>query len=204
MSDTAIAASPPADDVSQDGRRQRSADSRKRIVTAMLDLVQAGSVAPGAEEVALRAGVGLRTVFRQFRDMEGLYREILESTRGDFVECFTTPLSPGTWGERLIETSERLCRVYDLRLPLRRAGLVRRYQSPSLNGGIVALTAALRDVLAAELPPDVARDTVRSARFLMILSFDSWMHLRDEQGLNARQASRVVRAGLDDLIASHA
>jgi len=59
-----------------DGRRRRSADSRARIVAAMLELTRESALVPGAEQVALRAGVGLRTVFRHFQDMDSLYSEI--------------------------------------------------------------------------------------------------------------------------------
>ncbi|MFM8818949.1 MAG: TetR/AcrR family transcriptional regulator, partial [Phenylobacterium sp.] len=55
-----------------DGRRRRGLDSRDRIIAAMLDLAREGEVAPGAERVAARAEVGLRTVFRHFRDMDSL------------------------------------------------------------------------------------------------------------------------------------
>ena len=42
----------------------------------MLELVREGRMAPTAEEVAKRAEVGLRTVFRRFKDMESLYAEM--------------------------------------------------------------------------------------------------------------------------------
>ena len=42
----------------------------------MLELVREGRIAPTAEEVAQRASVGLRTVFRRFKDMESLYAEM--------------------------------------------------------------------------------------------------------------------------------
>ena len=47
-----------------DGRKLRSEDSKRRIVSAMLELVREGKMAPTAEEVANRAEVGLRTVFQ--------------------------------------------------------------------------------------------------------------------------------------------
>ncbi|MBT5683609.1 MAG: TetR family transcriptional regulator, partial [Gammaproteobacteria bacterium] len=59
-----------------DGRKLRSEDSKRRIVSAMLELVREGRMAPTAEEVAKRAEVGLRTVFRRFKDMESLYAEM--------------------------------------------------------------------------------------------------------------------------------
>ncbi|MFT4713748.1 MAG: hypothetical protein ACI8W1_002240, partial [Candidatus Azotimanducaceae bacterium] len=39
---------------SSDGRRQRSRDSKRKIVTAMLELVREGVIAPTADEVAFR------------------------------------------------------------------------------------------------------------------------------------------------------
>ena len=57
-----------------DGRRLRSETSRLRIVEAIIALVSEGLAMPPAEAVATRAGVGLRTVFRLFEDMDGLYR----------------------------------------------------------------------------------------------------------------------------------
>jgi AcrR family transcriptional regulator len=75
--------------ISMDGRRLRSADSRRRILGAMLALILEGKPDPGAEAVAARAGVGLRTVFRLFSDMESICAEMLVPQRLEFVECFT-------------------------------------------------------------------------------------------------------------------
>ena len=65
---------PPS--VELDGRRRRGQDNKARIVAAMLEMVREGELAPSAEQVAARADVGLRTVFRHFQDMDSLYREI--------------------------------------------------------------------------------------------------------------------------------
>ena len=53
----------------RDGRVLRGARNHALIVQAIYDLVRAGNVAPTAEEVAARAGVGVRTIFRQFKDL---------------------------------------------------------------------------------------------------------------------------------------
>ena len=57
-------------------RRTRGQANKLSIVRALSDLIRGGIVAPTAEQVAARAGVGLRSVFRHFADMETLYREI--------------------------------------------------------------------------------------------------------------------------------
>ena len=56
----------------QDGRRRRGQDNRARIVAAMLEIIHGGELSPGAEQVAQRADVALRTVFRHFSDMDSL------------------------------------------------------------------------------------------------------------------------------------
>ncbi|KCZ53122.1 TetR/AcrR family transcriptional regulator [Hyphomonas pacifica] len=61
-----------------DGRRQRSERSRAQIIEAMFALIQEGDISPSAAGVTERSGVGLRTVFRYFEDMDSLYGETSE------------------------------------------------------------------------------------------------------------------------------
>ena len=59
-----------------DGRLNRSVVTRNKIVETLTKLILEGQISPTAEQVALRANVGLRTVFRHFDNMDALYREI--------------------------------------------------------------------------------------------------------------------------------
>ena len=59
-----------------DGRRLRSERNKQKIVTAMMELVREGDYDPSVASIAERAGVGLRTVFRHFDDVDTLYREM--------------------------------------------------------------------------------------------------------------------------------
>ena len=63
-----VAQAPPLD-----GRVLRGEKSRESIVDALFELVGEGVLAPTAQQVAERAGVGLRSVFRHFSDMERLF-----------------------------------------------------------------------------------------------------------------------------------
>ena len=73
---TATRADAAKDKPHPDGRRQRSQASRAKIVTAFMELIESGDPSPSAARVAKRAGVGLRSVFRHFDDMDSLYAEI--------------------------------------------------------------------------------------------------------------------------------
>ena len=82
---------------SPDGRRQRGEDNRARIVSAMLEIIHAGDFSPGAEQVAARADVGLRTVFRHFKDMDSLYREMTETIEAELRAVALQPFQAQAW-----------------------------------------------------------------------------------------------------------
>src|SRR3546814_3782718 len=48
-------------------------------------------VTPSAEQVAARADVGLRTVFRHFKDMESLYREMSAVIEREVIPVMRRP-----------------------------------------------------------------------------------------------------------------
>ncbi len=177
----------------EDGRRLRSAESRRRIILAMLELLREGDPAPGAEAVAARAGVGLRTVFRLFRDMESVFAEVLVPQRQEFVDCFITGYAATRGPDRVRELFGRLSRLYELHMPLRRAGIIRRYSSPSLAAAIRALDDAIADFLKQEVPEDPAALDMLN----LLMSYEAWIRLRDSQLLSFDQAYATLRTAID-------
>src|SRR5512147_1127801 len=108
MTDFAIPAAPSqATPASADGRLRRSQESRRQIVEALLALVGDGEIAPSAEQVAKRAKVGLRSVFRHFKDMNELYREITAILATRFAALAKKPFKAEAGPQRLREIVER-------------------------------------------------------------------------------------------------
>ena len=68
--------SEPIEIATIDGRRQRSERSRAAIITATLNLLDGGNLTPTAKQIAEEAGVGLRSFFRHFEDMDALLNAI--------------------------------------------------------------------------------------------------------------------------------
>ena len=62
-----------------DGRILRSHKSQNIILDAIIKLINNGNYYPTAEEVAKESGIAIRTVFRQFDDMESLLMKVDES-----------------------------------------------------------------------------------------------------------------------------
>ena len=78
MTDTLDKAFGPASSAPdiEDGRKRRSERSREQIIEAMFDLVRQGQLDPSAAQIAEAANVSLRTVFRHFEEVDGLYQEM--------------------------------------------------------------------------------------------------------------------------------
>ena len=183
-----------------DGRRRRGQDNRARIVEAMLEIIHAGEVSPSAEQVAQRADVGLRTVFRHFQDMDSLYREMSGVIEGELRAVVGRPFRSEDWRERVIELIERRAAAFEKLAPFLRASDVFRYRSKFLEAAHARLAAALRAILKAQLPPDVARDRLRLEALDLLLSFEAWSRLRRQQGLSPRRARETLDATVRSLL----
>jgi AcrR family transcriptional regulator len=178
--------------VSEDGRRVRGAENRRKIVEAMLALIGEGAIAPGAEEVAARAEVGLRTVFRHFDDMDSLYREISARMNEELMPIAAVPLPEGDVRARLVELGNRRARVFERMMPFKIAADVHKHRSVFLTEEHAGIAAFMRKSLIEVLGPKLARDKQRLEALDMLLSFDAWRRLRVDQNLSAAQAKKLV------------
>jgi AcrR family transcriptional regulator len=182
-----------------DGRRRRSLDSRARIVNAMLELTRETAVAPSAEQVAQRAGVGLRTVFRHFQDMDSLYSEIARPFETELRLWARRPFKGETWQDRVIELIARRGAAFETLAPLRRASDAMRHNSAVLQAQHATLTTMLRTILRG-LVPKRAVDTATFEALDLLLGYEAWSRLRREQGLSPAQARKTLQTAVRALI----
>jgi AcrR family transcriptional regulator len=176
-----------------DGRMVRRHNNRRRIVAAMLELVRAGVISPGAEEVAARAGVGLRTVFRHFDEMDSLYREMAEAMRIELQPIVAFPLSSRGWKGRLDEIVDRRSRLFERAMPFKNAADVHRHRSAFLRKDYETMRNAERTALQAALPAALTNHKEFFEALDQALSFGAWQHLRRDQKLTQDQARQTVQ-----------
>jgi len=185
-------------DAPEDGRRQRSKASRDKMVAAMIELVREGAIMPSAEQVATRAQVGLRTVFRQYKDMETLYAAMLGGL-SQYYEGWADPLTAPDWQGQLVELTERRATTFERLLPFKRAGDAHRHMSPSIEAENTRMLALMRARLRS-LVPETA-DMIAFETLDLMTSFAAWQRLRSEQNLSVEQAREVVLAYVNRFIA---
>ena len=185
---------------SADGRRRRSQDSRARIVEAMLELIHAGEVSPSAEQVAARAGVGLRTVFRHFKEMDSLYREMSMVIEAEVLKIVDQPFTSAPGVDRLLELVGRRAQAYEKLSPFKRAADLRRHESTFLAAGHVRLALIAREILKREAPAAVVKDKLTFEALDLLLSWESWSRLRRDQALTPKRAREVLEASLRKML----
>lgn len=192
----ALTASLPASKA-PDGRKTRSEQSRQRIVAAVLELVREGIAEPGAQAVAARAGLGRRTVFRLFKDMEGLYREMHAAMLRRIDHILAMPIEGKGWRARLDRLIERRVQIFEEVLPIKAAADARRSRSEFLRAEHARTNAMFRQVLLFVLPKRIAEAKTRFEALDAALSFSMWCRLRHDQSLSPAQAAQVMRALAD-------
>jgi AcrR family transcriptional regulator len=175
-----------------DGRKRRSSESREKIVHAMLRLVKAGEMHASAARVAEAAGVGLRSVFRHFEDMEQLYGQMSEIVAERIRPILLAPLTARGWKAQLLELAERRMKVFDEVMPFKVAGSLRRFKSKFLMDDYRLHLKMERATLEAILPEKVLGDKALLRAIEMVTSFQAWRRLRQDQNLSTAEARDVT------------
>jgi AcrR family transcriptional regulator len=179
-------------EIAPDGRRLRSERSRQAIIDAMLALVEEGILVPTAQQVSERAGVGIRSVFRHFSDMESLFATADTKIRNQYQGLFAGGDREGSLEERLLHAVEQRALAYEAvgnHLLTTRAQL---WHYPVLREQYARLQRQLRKDLDDWLPE--LKELAADEREMVdaVASFEYWHRLREQQGLNKKTTVRLT------------
>jgi len=171
-----------------DGRQRRSERSREAIVQALFDLIGSGALQPTAQQVAARAGVGIRSVFRHFADMESLFVEMDARLQAEAVPILRGDPVEGSLARRVRALVERRAVFFERIAPYKRSATVQRWRSAFLQRQHGVLVSSLRADLLRWLP-ELGRAPADLVEALdLVLSFEAWERLRTDQRLGRSRA----------------
>jgi AcrR family transcriptional regulator len=179
-----------------DGRLRRGARSREAIVSALFELVGEGVLQPTAQQVAERAGVGIRSVFRHFDDMDSLYATMDARLRADALEIIREGPGEGPLRARVRALVRRRAKLFERVAPYKRSANIQRWRSAFLRDRHAALVRELRAALRAALPElsEAPPELLELAD--LMLSFEAWDRLRADQRLSRERAETVLERSL--------
>ncbi len=191
-----------------DGRFARSRRTRAAVARAMLDCLEEGHLRPSARQVAAKAGVSTRAVFRHFDRMEALLEEVASQHIGRIVPQLPPVETEGPLDARVASLVECTTRLNELIEPVRRASMLAEPFSPVIQAAQQMMRREtrrqIRAALAPELEalPEAPRDELVAA-LRALLSFAYWQELR-RYGSQSRAATRRATAQIIGAVLSTA
>lgn len=171
-----------------DGRHVRRERNRDAVVTAMLGLYREGVVTPSSEQIAGRAGVSARSVFRYFADVDDLAREAIARQQQHLAPLWDLGLDPDApLGDRIVAFVAGRVRLLD---GMGEVGRVARHQAvrqPLIGAELDRVRRLLRAQTRAAFAPelDPLAPTEAAAVLSAIDALTSWeahdLMLHDQQ-----------------------
>ena len=187
-----------------DGRSARSERTRRAIVAAHLDLIDEGDLKPTGERIAERAGVSLRTLWTNFKDMETLFAatgELVTERQDGLYRTIAPDLS-------LADRVDQFCRqrteVLEMLAPSARASQLREPFSAQLRKNRAGNIARVRRQLEEVFAPELARGGADSDELVVALTvastWSAWSMLRDGLHLDVEAARAVMHRAVTALL----
>ncbi|MEY3703504.1 MAG: hypothetical protein RLZZ561_1124 [Pseudomonadota bacterium] len=183
-----------------DGRRERSRSNHAKIIAAGIELLGQGEYSPSAARVAEVAGVGIRSVFRHFEDMDTLYRQLSAEVELKVWPIMLQQLDGATWKERIVSLAKRRTIIFETIFHYRIAANLRRFDSPYLAQDHRRVLRIEFEMINACLPDSARADVIGTAGIYALLSFANWEALRHDQELSPENAREVVLRLLDSAL----
>ena len=188
---------------SPDGRRQRSERSQTAIIEAALALMDEGALVPTAQQIADRAGVGIRSFFRHFADMDSLFLAADEMLISSYEALFEVDNRAGNLSERVARAIDLYGNAFDQLRPIILCTQAQLWRSPKLRENYAWHQKRLRKELELWLPEVAALPRDRREALHAVAPFDMWHRLREDQGLSPKASADIVTSLVNDLISSN-
>lgn len=177
----------------------RAAKNRDAVAAAALQIIRErnGAPLPGAAEVAKRAKVSERTVFRHFADLDSLFF-VAASQQRPTLEAALAPRPDNPELDRRIAILARLrARMYEEIAPVRRVAVRLAADNETLALMMEEAQRASRTQLAETFQPELGRATGARRSLLLdeldaLTSWQMWEVLRTQQGLTVERSRKIL------------
>lgn len=184
-----------------DGRRLRRAQNREAVIDALLALFRDGNYQPGMAEIAARAGLSLRSVFRYFDDVDDLHRAAAIRQIALVLPLLEVPV-PATApvAAKAAAVVRSRAALFEQIGPAARALRAGAYRHAPLAAELARNRAFLRSQLAAIFGPEAAGQL---PALDVLCSFESYELLRHDQALSRAAAERALTDAISALLGVH-
>jgi AcrR family transcriptional regulator len=186
-----------------DGRRLRREQNRAAVVETLIGLYEEGRYDATAAQVAERAGISPRSVFRYFDDTDDLARAAIEHMHATARPLLRVEAAPGDDVETRLDALVRgRIAMWLAVAPAARAARMRAPVSPVVAAEIASARAYLRRQLQSLFQRELDGAGPHAlAAADVLLSFESLELLLHDQRLSRAKAATVLTDALRALLA---
>ena len=179
-----------------DGRRLRREQNREAVLEALVSLMRDGVYQPTSNEIAERAGISPRSLFRYFDDVDDLSRAAIERHMERTGHLFNLDVDANAAvEEKVVAVVEQRARLFDAIAPTARTARAIANRNDVINTQLRRIRAHLRE----ELRRVFGRDDVLPA-LDVVLSFESYELLRYDHGLSRQKTIGTLVATIEALL----
>ncbi|QQS11331.1 MAG: TetR/AcrR family transcriptional regulator [Rhodospirillales bacterium] len=207
MSSLAYAADAPmASPVRVDGRNLRAESTRAKVVAGCRALMAETGRLPKVAEIAVRAGVSVRSVFQHFQDVETLFATVLDEAIAELHGTLPPARAEeGPLAERVARLVAMRAGAFERAMPLRVAafGMAGGVAPAPERGRALRVLARQRTALVFKPELDALDATVREQTLDALqaaMDWENWIALRHFQRLAVDEAEAVWRRTVTALI----
>jgi AcrR family transcriptional regulator len=201
-----VVARPGATTVARgDGRHRRRQENREAVLEALAALFAEGRYTPSSAEIAERAGLSPRSLFRYFDDTDDLNRAAIERQ----LRRAAPLLDPGVGPDdptmsKIRSLAQSRVRLFDAIAPSARAARVCAHRHPIVRDQLRRDRTYLRRQLADVFSPELASAGDELLSGLDVLfSFESYDLLRSDQQLSGAQTIDALVSAARALVLHH-
>lgn len=163
-----------------DGRTLRRTRNRNAVIVALIDITREGDLHPGASEIADRAGVSHRSIFRYFDDLDDLVRTAIDhdlTEAGPLADI--RDIGAGPVAERIAALVDARIALYEHVDATMQLARMRAHSIPWIDECIARVAEQFRTQIAKHFEPELAAlsDEQRSLivdGILVLTSYDSF------------------------------
>ena len=185
-----------------DGRRLRRTQNREAVLDALAALFREGIYQPSTNEIAERAGLSPRSLFRYFDDVDDLNRAAIERRLEralPLVEVGVTADAPTL--TKIEHLAESRARLFEAIAPEARAGRICAHRHAIVAERIHETRDELRGQIRALFAPELQGDRAALLPAIDALcSFEAYELLRYDQGLSRAKTTSALIAALTTLL----
>jgi AcrR family transcriptional regulator len=155
------------------------------VLDALVQLFEEGDYQPTADDIAERAGISPRSLFRYFDDVDDLARAAIERELQTAAPLLALDVDPSAPLElRIAEVVARRMRLYEAVAPTARAARACAHRNRTVAAQLQRRRAMFRKQVADAFAAEVRANPPALAAVDVLCSFESVELLRRDQGLS--------------------